>query len=438
MATSVTDSKIRHWIRLTKSDLREHGKLWIPLATLSCGLAASIAVLSVFLPLILHKLTSSGTLIGFAVSGEGIFGLAISLLIGPISDRTHTPLGRRRPYILAGLAIAAVGLALTPFMHNYWAVVGLVFAFYIGYYLISTPYRALAPDVLPQNQYGRAMGYGQFFRGIGFVVGLGVGAGLFWWWTPMPFIITAGVLLLTGFITISLVREPATVKSVLSLRQEFRELWRSWWGHSELRKCLAANFLFEFTLAGLRTFAVLFIMVGLGLPFYWAMIAVGIVTISNIVAAVIAGYAADHMGIRRVLYWSNLISGVAMIIPFFYTKLWLVFTVLPLFAFFGASTITLSFPLVMEIIPRGQRGAYSGLFELARGLGVVVGPIAVGAAIDIYSRYDHLHHGYPALWLVLSAATLLSVLILRWIGLKPDFAERDRVASRYAKANEAI
>jgi MFS family permease len=174
------------------------------------------------------------------------------------------------------------------------------------------------------------------------------------------------------------------------------------------------NFLFEFTLAGIRTFIILFFIQGLGLPLSWALVAVGIVAGANLVAAVGGGYLADHLGIRRVLRWSNLAYGLALLIPFFVSELWLVFTFLPVFAVVGAVIVTLGFPLVMEVTPRDKEGTYSALFELARGGGIVLGPVVTGAAIDIYARVFHgPYEGYPALWLVGGLATLLAWLLLR-------------------------
>ena len=424
-------------LRVTWRDFRTHGRLWIPLGLTSTGTAAAITILSVFLPVVLAKFTDSGTLIGFAIGGEGLFALALSILIGPLSDRTHTRFGRRRPYILAGVILAAACLTLAPLMPSYWSVVGVIFGFFIGYYLIGTPYRALAPDVLAPEHYGRALGYQQLLRGVGFIIAFSVGSAIFPWNQFLPFAIVAGVLLFSGLTTVLLVREPATAKPPLTFRREFRELWRAWRGHAELRKAVLANFLFEASFAGLRTFVVLFFLVGMKLPIYWVTIAVGIVAIANVVGSVIIGYLADSFGIRRVLFWSNLLYAAFLVVPFFWQKLWFVFALLPPLALVGVGIITLSFPLVMEIIPSGRRGGYSGIFELARGLGIVVGPVATGAAIDLYRHLGGPYEGYPAMWLALSVMSFLAVLVLRWLGPEPDHGQRRKVEAGYAKATRA-
>ena len=103
------------------------------------GLAFSITTISVALPPLLHTFTESGTLIGLAIGAEGFFALTLSPIVGPWSDSFHTPLGRRRPFMLVGIAPMAFCLLLMPFMPNLWTTVMLVLAFYFAYYLYEPP-----------------------------------------------------------------------------------------------------------------------------------------------------------------------------------------------------------------------------------------------------------------------------------------------------------
>jgi len=120
------------------------------------GLAFSITTISVALPPLLHTFTTSGSLIGLVIGAEGFFALTLSPVVGPWSDSFHTPLGRRRPFMLVGLGPMAFCLLLIPFMPNLWTTTLLVLAFYFAYYLYEPPYRGLYPDVLPPSAYGRA------------------------------------------------------------------------------------------------------------------------------------------------------------------------------------------------------------------------------------------------------------------------------------------
>ena len=62
---------------------------------------------------------------------------------------------------------------------------------------------------------------------------------------------------------------------------------------------------------------------------------------------------------------------------------------------------------MMSIGPEGHRGAVSGLATTTKGIGLVVGPLLAGAAIDVF--------GYRTLWpvcgvFVLSAVPLVAAL----------------------------
>src|SRR5438270_479451 len=92
------------------------------------GLAFSITTISVALPPLLHTFTDSGSLIGLAIGAEGLFALTLSPVVGPWSDSFHTPLGRRRPFMLVGLGPMAFCLLLIPFMPTLWTTVLLVLA----------------------------------------------------------------------------------------------------------------------------------------------------------------------------------------------------------------------------------------------------------------------------------------------------------------------
>jgi MFS family permease len=136
------------------------------------GLAFSITTISVALPPLLHTFTTSGSLIGLVIGAEGFFALTLSPIVGPWSDSFHTPLGRRRPFMLVALGPMAFCLLLIPFMPNLWTTTLLVLAFYFAYYLYEPPYRGLYPDVLPPSAYGRAQGVQHVLRGIALGVAL--------------------------------------------------------------------------------------------------------------------------------------------------------------------------------------------------------------------------------------------------------------------------
>jgi len=102
----------------------------------------------------LGEFTGSRTLIALVLSAEGLFALTLPVVIGPWSDGFHTPLGRRRPFMLVAVGPLGFCLGLLAFMPSFWTTALLVFAFFFAYYVYEPPYRGLYPDVLRPESYG--------------------------------------------------------------------------------------------------------------------------------------------------------------------------------------------------------------------------------------------------------------------------------------------
>lgn len=89
----------------------------------------------------------------------GSFNLVFNILVGAscnyASDRIWTPQGRRKPFLIIGWAIAAVGCILLPAVETLWMLVLLLF-FYEMLRDLATPYESLCNEVVPPHQRGRA------------------------------------------------------------------------------------------------------------------------------------------------------------------------------------------------------------------------------------------------------------------------------------------
>ncbi|OLE31758.1 MAG: MFS transporter [Alphaproteobacteria bacterium 13_1_20CM_3_64_12] len=97
-------------------------------------------------------------------------GLLVQPLIGYLSDRTWTRLGRRRPYFLGGALLAASALVLMPRSLNLWMAAGLLWLLDAAINVSMEPFRAFVGDQLNPKQ--RPAGYAMqsFFIGVGAVV----------------------------------------------------------------------------------------------------------------------------------------------------------------------------------------------------------------------------------------------------------------------------
>ncbi|EKV02077.1 MFS transporter [Leptolyngbya sp. PCC 7375] len=79
-------------------------------------------------------------------------GLLIQPVIGYWSDRTHTPLGRRRPYFLGGALLSSIALILLPNASSLWIAAGLLWLLDASANVSMTPFRSFVADLVPTKQ----------------------------------------------------------------------------------------------------------------------------------------------------------------------------------------------------------------------------------------------------------------------------------------------
>ena len=375
------------------------------------GLAFSITTISVALPPLLHTFTRSGSLIGLVIGAEGFFALTLSPIVGPWSDSFHTPLGRRRPFMLVGLGPMAFCLLLVPFMPNLWTTSLLVLAFYFAYYLYEPPYRGLYPDVLPPSSYGRAQGVQHVLRGIALGIALVGGNFLLKVWQPAPFLTAALVTSAACGLTILLVREDGGHGRVFEgFWAYIKQSWNIFWQEGDVRRFLLANSAWEGTFAAARSFVILYVIDGLHESKTVSGEILAAVAVGYVIAAIFAGRLGDRFGLARVIFFASFVYGTGLLVGGLAEQwhTWYFGLIVPV-AIAGGTVMTLAWGLLYKIVPAQHRGAVSGLATTTKGIGLIAGPIVAGAAIDLSSPFLRSTDGYQVLWPVLAIPILAAI-----------------------------
>ncbi len=107
-------------------------------------------------------------------------GMVVQPIIGVLSDKTVSPLGRRRPYLLGGAIIASIALWIFPNSANLWIAALMIWIIDACINIAQGPYRALIPDVVPKQQHSIANSYISLAIGLGSVVAAGMAPFLKW------------------------------------------------------------------------------------------------------------------------------------------------------------------------------------------------------------------------------------------------------------------
>ncbi|MDO9152644.1 MAG: MFS transporter [Paludibacter sp.] len=107
-----------------------------------------------------------------------ITGMIVQPIIGYMSDRTWTGLGRRRPYFLLGAILTSIALILmpnAPHLSNIIAPMfvggGLLMIMDASINIAMEPFRALVADKLPEEQHTLGFSVQTLLIGIGAVIG---------------------------------------------------------------------------------------------------------------------------------------------------------------------------------------------------------------------------------------------------------------------------
>ncbi|HEX9036622.1 MAG TPA: MFS transporter [Ktedonobacterales bacterium] len=160
----------------------------ISLSALWLGVnAVSAALLPIVLPVQILLFVAPGgvgsaqqaELLGWLSALGSVIALLAPPLVGALSDRSTSPWGRRRPYIVLGVAISVLGA---------WAMARagdlntLILAFLVlnlGFNVAIGAYQGLLPDNTPESQRGAASGYLGLMTILGNVGSLALAGALF-------------------------------------------------------------------------------------------------------------------------------------------------------------------------------------------------------------------------------------------------------------------
>lgn len=379
------------------------------------GLALASTVVSTYLPVIIERL-SGPAVTGLLIGGEGIVGIFLPSLVGAWSDRTDTRLGSRMPFILGATALAVASLLTLPILGSLLAIAVALLVFWVSYFAYYTPYWALYPDLVSADVRGRAMGLQGAWRSVGLLAAMVGGGVLLGIWQPLPFVVAAAGLVAITAVVFVLIGGEARSTSAQSSQgfESLSEAWRLVRQHADLRRFLVANTLWEFTVAALKTFVVLFFTVGLGRSLGFTTVVLATVAGAAILAAPASGWVGDRFGRLGVMEAALWVFAFGLLLPFLTLSNW-AFAGIFLVAFAAVAVMTLPYSVLMDLMPGEDHGVAAGLFGFSRGAGTLLGPLVTGIAVELLDGVPFFARteGYIALFGITSLALLLSIPFLR-------------------------
>lgn len=127
-------------------------------------------------PLILKQSFQIGdTVSGAIMALDNIFALFLLPIFGSLSDKVHSPLGKRTPFIAAGTALAVVFMILMPIADRMLNLTFFIAALLLTLLAMSTyrsPAVALMPDLTPKPLRSKANAVINLMGAIGGIIAL--------------------------------------------------------------------------------------------------------------------------------------------------------------------------------------------------------------------------------------------------------------------------
>ena len=245
---------------------------------------------------------------GYTESEVGIFQAVLAVpfvlkvFLGMLSDRVNLfNAGHRKPYMIIGLLIQVVGMAIMPFIPvadglGLFAAIAFVIA--IGMALYDTCTDGLALDITPDEEYGLVQGMMVGGRAFGILLLLVIGGFIVdaVGWTSV-FLIAAVFPILPLLFLTRLQEDPATMR-----REPFT--WGAFKSFGRGIVLLAAlmGLLYSLAIDGVFTFLSLHLRETMAQTIGTVGLLVALAMVGRIVGALTAGRIADLIGHRQSLF----------------------------------------------------------------------------------------------------------------------------------------
>jgi MFS family permease len=394
---------------------------------------------------------------GLAALGA-VTAVILQPLVGALSDRTASRLGRRRPYIIGGGVLMLIGLTLLAASH-------MIVPYIIGLFLVvvantvsGTAYQGLVPDKVPAKQRGVASGYMGLITILGTVGSLAVASTLLgqsanshssvagaFHGAALFYALAAGVLVFSVLLTVAAVREvphhlhlphhhqhhshsqdpadgvtaPAGAASNGGdkplLRKRLAHMWLTPWRH--------ANFTWVFLTRG-------FVMLGLALfmtyiEYYFARVqhlpnfiqATAFNAIMALLGAVcstlVLGIISDRTRRVPIVFVSTAcmaLAALTFVVAPGRLPLW------PLGILFGlgyGAYMSVDVALAVDALPsRSDAGKDLGLWNIASTLQSVIAPLLGSIIIFVAGRLGVIALGYRTIFGLATVFLLLGAIFI--------------------------
>lgn len=407
-----------------------------------------------------------------------VVGLAVAMMIQPMaglfSDRSTLRWGRRRPYIVVGTLLDVVFLAIIGMATSYWMLLLGIVLLQFSSNIAHGALQGLIPDLVPEDQRGRASGAKAIMEllPVFLVMGIGPLVDKGYLWAAIGFVM--GSLLLTMLITaLTAHEEPLREKPSAPLAMPLLQIVALTLIFVTVSQGSERLVAFVGRMVGSRTVTQLIVVglaglaamagsiiigvylgarVGLGKDaqrhpaFIWwvvnrllflaavgsiqgfaqyflsdrlrienaatvASILLGVVALFLLPSALISGWLSDRLGRFRLVLAAGLVAAGGTLLLLLSSNIPMVLVSGCIIGVGTGTFMATNWALGTDLVPPEEAGRYLGISNLAGAGAGIVGAGIGGPMADFFNAYQK-GLGYLVIFAIYSALFLLSSLTL--------------------------
>lgn len=407
--------------------------------------------------------------IGIIMTFDNIFGVVFQPTFGKISDRCHTRIGKRKPFILIGAPLAAVIFAIIPrvALHENGRISAMMFCIILFVFVMSfwrAPCVALMPDLTPPALRSEGNSVINLVGGVGSLLALQAATivcAIGGWdkgtqeeeYIPYVFLFASIVMIICTLVVTFFVKEPDSrlkvqmqanmendAKAKRQAEKEAAKKEKERLKSIKLSKgervsliCMLAGLFFLFCGANaIQTFFALFAAEILGKSSGEATSMLTIFAVSTAIGAIPAGLLGRKFGRKKTI-----VAGLLMFITAFVVylavdattgnALTLVYVALVVGGFANMLITVNTLPLVLEIGGLDKVGTFTGYYYTATFSAQIATPIVYGIVRMLTGTYGSLFY-YCPICFILSLICILFVKHGESEEITEDIIEEARLA----------
>lgn len=340
--------------------------------------------------------------LGLVATVGAVVGIITGPIAGVLSDRTQTRIGRRRPWLIGGILILALGSSVV-------ALAPSVPVLILGWSIVSIAGGATGAAITPivaervpeaqRGTVGAIVGVATQLSGVlGYTIGGALTESLL-----LLFLVPVIVLAVVAAVFMIVVREPVIEAPRTTVAETVRSLLFNPVRHPDFALVWVGKLFMQIALAFLTTYQLYFVIDRLGFTAEEAggnlALVGGIGIVVTMGFAVVSGMLSDKLKRRKLfIYLASGLTAVGLVLMSITDGFGLFFAavmfILGAAGMFGSVDVALASDLVPE---RDQAGRWMSIYNLAATLSTALAPL-LGAALLALGSADSTN--YLALFLV--------------------------------------